>query len=92
MLATGADLKNTCAVASGRYAWLSQHIGDLDDLATQDALTASERHLEELTGVRPGLLVADAHPGYRSTRVGPRARRRPRGPHACSTTTRTSRR
>ena len=67
VLATGADLKNTCAVASGRYAWLSQHIGDLDDLATQDALTASERHLEELTGVQPGLLVADAHPGYRSS-------------------------
>ncbi len=67
VLATGADLKNTCAVATGRYAWLSQHIGDLDDLATQQALTASERHLEELTGVRPGLLVADAHPGYRSS-------------------------
>ncbi len=66
VLATGADLKNTCAVASGRYAWLSQHIGDLDDVATQDALTLSERHLEELTGVRPGLVVADAHPGYRS--------------------------
>src|SRR3954469_4199927 len=67
VLATGGDLKNTCAVAAGRYAWLSQHVGDLDDLATQDALTASERHLEELTGVRPGLLVADAHPGYRSS-------------------------
>jgi hydrogenase maturation protein HypF len=66
VLATGGDLKNTCAVASGRYAWLSQHVGDLDDLATQDALTASERHLEELTGVTPGLLVTDAHPGYRS--------------------------
>jgi hydrogenase maturation protein HypF len=67
MLATGADLKNTCAVASGRYAWLSQHIGDLDDLATQDALTASVAHLEELTGVRPARIVSDAHPGYRST-------------------------
>ena len=64
--ATGADLKNTCAVAAGRYAWLSQHVGDLDDLATQDALGRSERHLEELTGVRPGLIVTDAHPGYRS--------------------------
>ncbi len=67
VLAVGADLKNTCALASGRYAWLSQHIGDLDDLATQRALTASEHHLEELTGVRPGLLVADEHPGYRSS-------------------------
>jgi hydrogenase maturation protein HypF len=66
LVATGADLKNTCAVAAGRYAWLSQHIGDLDDLATQDALTASEAHLEELTGVRPAVLVTDAHPGYRA--------------------------
>ena len=68
VLAVGADLKNTCALASGRYAWVSQHIGDLDDLATQAALTASEAHLEELTGVRPETLVADAHPGYRSSR------------------------
>ncbi len=68
VLAVGADLKNTCALASGRYAWVSQHIGDLDDLATQAALTASEAHLEELTGVRPEAIVADAHPGYRSSR------------------------
>ena len=54
--------------------------------------TRTERHLEELTGVAPEVLVADAHPGYRSTRVGARARRRPAGPRACSTTTRTSRR
>ncbi|MQY26337.1 Carbamoyltransferase HypF [Nocardia sp. RB56] len=66
-LAVGADLKNTCAVAEGRYAWLSQHIGDMDDLATLDAFTAAERHLEELTGVRPTQLAADAHPRYRST-------------------------
>ncbi|WP_084599203.1 carbamoyltransferase HypF [Actinoplanes subtropicus] len=67
MLAAGADLKNTCAVASGRYAWLSQHIGDMDDLSTVDALTRTEQHLEELTGVRPEIVVADLHPGYRSS-------------------------
>ena len=66
-LAVGADLKNTCAVASGRYAWVSQHIGDMDDLSTLDALTSTERHLELLTGVRPTQLVADQHPGYRSS-------------------------
>ncbi|MGW4769515.1 carbamoyltransferase HypF [Nocardia sp. NPDC004278] len=66
-LAVGADLKNTCAVGDGRYAWLSQHIGDMDDLATLRAFTDAERHLEELTGVRPGQLAADAHPRYRST-------------------------
>ncbi|MGV9610807.1 carbamoyltransferase HypF [Nocardia xishanensis] len=66
-LAVGADLKNTCAVADGRYAWLSQHIGDMDDLATLRAFTEAERHLEELTAVRPVQLAADAHPRYRST-------------------------
>ena len=65
-LAVGAELKNTCAVGQERYAWLSQHIGDTDDLATLEALTASARHLEHLTGVVPESLAADAHPGYRS--------------------------
>ncbi len=66
-LAVGADLKNTCAVAEGRHAWLSQHIGDMDDVATVDAFDAAERHLEMLTGVRPQVIVSDDHPGYRST-------------------------
>jgi hydrogenase maturation protein HypF len=66
-LAVGADLKNTLAVADGKYAWLSQHIGDMDDLATLSAFDAAQRHLQELTGVTPENLVADAHPGYRST-------------------------
>jgi len=66
ILAAGADLKNTCALGSGRYAWVSQHIGDMDDVSTIEALTRTERHLAELTGVRPEVLVADRHPDYRS--------------------------
>ncbi|MER8236451.1 carbamoyltransferase HypF [Streptomyces sp. NPDC094049] len=67
-LAVGGDLKNTFCLGDGRRAWLSAHIGDMDDLATQRALTSAERQLESVTGVRPGLLAADRHPGYRSTR------------------------
>ncbi|MET0450334.1 MAG: carbamoyltransferase HypF [Mycobacterium sp.] len=66
-LAVGADVKNTLAVAEGNYAWLSQHVGDMDDLATLSAFDAAERHLRALTGVAPVVIVADAHPGYRST-------------------------
>jgi hydrogenase maturation protein HypF len=66
-LAVGADLKNTMAVADGKYAWLSQHIGDMDDMATLSAFDAAQRHLRELTGVSPNVFVADAHPRYRST-------------------------
>ncbi|MEU6166905.1 carbamoyltransferase HypF [Streptomyces tanashiensis] len=67
-LAVGGDLKNTFCLGDGRQAWLSAHIGDMDDLATQLALSSAERQLESVTGVRPGLLAADRHPGYRSTR------------------------
>ncbi|MFZ0833321.1 MAG: carbamoyltransferase HypF [Mycobacterium sp.] len=66
-LAVGADLKNTMAVADGRYAWLSQHIGDMDDVATLSAFDSTQAHLRALTGVDPAQLVADAHPTYRST-------------------------
>jgi hydrogenase maturation protein HypF len=66
-LAVGADLKNTCAVAEGRYAWLSQHVGDMDDLATLDAFDRTQDHLQTLTAVRPERLVADRHPAYRSS-------------------------
>ncbi|MFF4007387.1 carbamoyltransferase HypF [Streptomyces sp. NPDC001717] len=65
-LATGGDLKNVFCLGEGRKAWLSAHIGDMDDLATQQAFERAERQLESITGVNPGLLAADRHPGYRS--------------------------
>ncbi|MEO3973711.1 carbamoyltransferase HypF [Streptomyces sp. CAU 1734] len=67
-LAVGGDLKNTFCLAEGRRAWLSAHIGDMDDLATLEAFGRAERQLESITGVAPVLLAADRHPGYRSGR------------------------
>ncbi len=68
VLAVGSDLKNTFCLAEGRLAWLSAHVGDMDDLATLRAFGAAEAHLEELTGVRPVALAVDRHPAYRSRR------------------------
>jgi hydrogenase maturation protein HypF len=65
-LAVGGDLKNTFCVAQGRYAWLSGHVGDMDDLVTQQAFDGAVAHLQGLVEVAPRRLVADAHPGYRS--------------------------
>ncbi|MGW1765368.1 carbamoyltransferase HypF [Streptomyces sp. NPDC002073] len=67
-LATGGDLKNALCLGEGRQAWLSAHIGDMDDLATQDAFERAGRQLESITGVRPEHLASDRHPGYRSGR------------------------
>ncbi|MFD7534647.1 carbamoyltransferase HypF [Streptomyces sp. NPDC059819] len=65
-LAVGGDLKNTFCLGEGRRAWLSAHIGDMDDLATQHAFERAEAQLESITGVAPEVLAADRHPGYRS--------------------------
>jgi hydrogenase maturation protein HypF len=67
-LGVGGDLKNTFCVAQGRLAWMSAHVGDMDDLATLAAFTAAEEHLEMLTGVTPAAVATDRHPAYRSRR------------------------
>jgi hydrogenase maturation protein HypF len=75
-LAMGGDLKNTFCLGEGGYAWLSAHVGDMDDLATLRAFEAARTHLAAITAVRPELIVADAHPTYRSSAW---ARRNPDG-------------
>lgn len=67
-LAAGGDLKNAFCLGEGRKAWLSAHIGDMDDPATQEVCARAERQLESITGVVPALFAADRHPGYRSAR------------------------
>ncbi|MFD8784700.1 carbamoyltransferase HypF [Kitasatospora sp. NPDC059599] len=73
VLAVGGDLKNTFALARDGYAWLSGHIGDMDDLATLRAFDRAVDQLGTVSGVRPELLVTDRHPGYRSVRHAERA-------------------
>lgn len=67
-LAVGGDLKNVLCLGEGRRAWLSAHIGDMDDLATQHAFERAAAQLESITPVRPEVIAADRHPGYRSAR------------------------
>jgi hydrogenase maturation protein HypF len=67
VLAVGAQLKSTVAVARGSSVVASQHLGDLDHWATYAAFTAAVEHLTRLSGVRPALVAHDLHPEYRST-------------------------
>ncbi|MER6357646.1 carbamoyltransferase HypF, partial [Streptomyces sp. NPDC001634] len=71
-LAVGGDLKNVLCLGEDRRAWLSAHIGDMDDLATQRAFERAVTQLESVTPVRPELLAADRHPRYRSVRFAVR--------------------
>lgn len=67
-LAVGGDLKNALCVGEGDHAWFGPHIGDMGDLTTLEAAQRAERHIRHLTGVAPGLIAADPHPGYHSSR------------------------
>jgi hydrogenase maturation protein HypF len=67
VLAVGAQLKSTVALAQGGSLVLSQHLGDLDDWATYRAFTSAVEHLVRLSGASPALVAHDLHPDYRST-------------------------
>jgi hydrogenase maturation protein HypF len=68
VIAAGGDVRNAFCVAQGHQAWLSAHVGDMDDIATQRAFARAVDHLQDLVGVEPRRLVVDRHPLYRSAR------------------------
>ena len=68
LLAVGGELKTTLAVAQGRHAWLSQHIGDTANLETLALMDRTAATLSALQRVRPQAIVSDAHPAYLSRR------------------------
>ena len=68
LLATGGELKNTFCLARDRYAFLSQHIGDLENYETLQAFEDGIAHFERLFRIQPAALAYDAHPNYLSTR------------------------
>lgn len=68
LLAVGAQQKNTITLASGKKAFLSQHIGDMEDKESLEAFEQSVTGLGRLFNIQPGLVVHDLHPGYTSTR------------------------
>ncbi len=68
VLATGAWLKNTVCLTRGDEAFLSPHIGDLDNAASCEALDEAAQHLLEILEVDPAACVHDLHPDFYSTR------------------------
>lgn len=72
VLAAGPYLKNTGALIRGRDAFLTQHVGSLDNMPTARMLEESLAHLEEIFEISPELAACDAHPDFASTRLAQR--------------------
>lgn len=67
VLACGGQLKHTFCLTKGRFAILSQHIGDLENLESMDFFLQTLRNLKALYRVEPNLVAYDLHPVYLST-------------------------
>jgi len=68
VLACGGELKNTLCLTKDRYAILSQHIGDLENLETMEFFQETLHHLQRFFRVSPVVAAHDLHPNYLSTR------------------------
>lgn len=67
LLAVGGHLKNVFALARGRFAYQSQHIGDLENLTGLDFFEESLDHLMHTFEIEPQAVAHDLHPDYLST-------------------------
>lgn len=68
LLACGAELKNTFCLARGDSAFVSHHIGDLENLETLRSFTEGVEHYKRLFDIEPEIVAYDLHPEYLSTK------------------------
>jgi hydrogenase maturation protein HypF len=67
ILACGGHLKNTFALCKGRQAFVSHHIGDLENVETLTSFRTGIAHYERLFDLRPRAVAYDLHPDYLAT-------------------------
>jgi hydrogenase maturation protein HypF len=67
LLAVGGHLKNVFALARGRFAYQSQHLGDLENLTGLEFFKESLDHLMRTFEIEPQTVIHDLHPDYLST-------------------------
>ncbi len=68
VLAVGAELKNTFCLTRDRYAFLSQHIGDMENYETLCFFEQMVEQLARTFRIQPERIACDLHPGYLTTR------------------------
>jgi len=68
ILAVGGELKNTICLVRGSEAFLSQHIGDLENLESYKFFEEAVEHMQRILEVHPKTVAYDLHPDYFSTK------------------------
>lgn len=68
ILACGAELKNTFCLTRDDHAFVSHHIGDLENLETFNSFKQGIEHFSRLFNIHPEVIAYDLHPEYLSTK------------------------
>ncbi len=68
ILACGGELKNTFCLTRDEYAFVSQHIGDLENLETLNHFQRTVEIYRRLFRIEPEIVAYDLHPEYLSTK------------------------
>ena len=68
VLAVGGELKNTICLTKGKHAFLSQHVGDLENVESYAFFNQAIEHLKRILEIRPEIIAYDLHPDYFSTK------------------------
>jgi hydrogenase maturation protein HypF len=68
VLAVGGELKNTICLTKGKHAFLSQHVGDLENAESYSFFNEAIEHLERILEIKPTVIAYDLHPDYFSTK------------------------
>jgi hydrogenase maturation protein HypF len=68
ILACGAELKNAFCLARDNHAFISHHIGDLENLETFESFRSGIEHFTRLFDLQPEVVAHDLHPEYLSTK------------------------
>ncbi len=67
ILAVGGELKAAFCLTREDYAFMSQHIGDMENLETLRAFERSFGQMKNLFQIEPEIFACDKHPGYLSS-------------------------
>jgi len=68
LLACGSHLKNTFCLCKGQQAFVSHHIGDLENLETLTSFREGIEHFQRLFDICPEAVAYDLHPEYLATK------------------------
>jgi hydrogenase maturation protein HypF len=68
ILAVGGEMKNTICLTPGKHAFLSQHVGELENAEAQRFFEEAVAHLQHIAQITPVVVAHDMHPDYFTTR------------------------